>query len=434
MLIEKRKDLRWADISAGRSINLALSDRGLAALAAVGLDDEARSIAIPMHGRMIHDRSGASRVSPYSGREEDYINSISRTELNALLLDAADRYDEVQIMFETDCTEIALSSVDSRQSTRLAERKCLTAKPKDQDPIQVSAEIIIGADGAGSPTRQAIEKLMGHDFKSDSHFLSSGYKELHIPPTVSGEWRIEKNVLHIWPRGSYMAIALPNLDGSFTVTLFWPMEGDNSFGAISTEAELDAFFRKEFPDLYTELPDLAEDYFNNPTGKLGTLKCAPWHYAGHACLIGDACHPIVPFYGQGMNAAFEDTLVFMECYDADKGDWATIFSEFYRRRKPDTDAIADLALDNFYEMQDHVDDPAFMAKRTLEMKMEQEIPSYYSKYGLVTFREDLPYREALRQGRLQDKILLDMCHGGKVPDGSLQDVYSKLQERLVSSL
>ena len=397
-----------------------MSDRGLAALAAVGLDDEARSIAIPMHGRMIHDRTGASRVSPYSGREEDYINSISRTELNALLLDAADRYDHVQIMFETDCTDIALSS------------KCITAQPLDEEAIQISAEIIIGADGAGSSTRQALQSFMKDGFKGDSHFLESGYKELHIPPTVSDEWRIEKNVLHIWPRGSYMAIALPNLDGSFTVTLFWPMTGANSFEAITNPEELDTFFRKEFPDLYIELPDLATDYFANPTGKLGTLKCAPWHYAGHACLIGDACHPIVPFYGQGMNAAFEDTLVFMECYDDAAGDWATIFSEFYRKRKPDTDAIADLALDNFYEMQDHVDDPAFMAKRTLEMKMEQEIPSYYSKYGLVTFRQDLPYREALRQGRLQDEILLEMCKGGMMPHGSLVDIYEALQARLSS--
>jgi len=419
VMLEKRRDLRWADISAGRSINLALSDRGLRALSAVGLDDEARLISIPMHGRMIHGVDGSLRHSPYSGRKEDYINSISRSSLNALLLDQADRYDTVEIYFETQTTTIDI------------ENRVVRAESSQGEQIEISSDCIIGADGAGSQTRQALEALLGDEFSSSSEFLSSGYKELHIPPTSDGGFRIEKHALHIWPRGSFMIIALPNLDGSFTVTLFWPYEGEHGFDKIKNEEAVLSVFREHFPDLPEHLPDLTTDYFNNPTGKLGTLKCEPWYFQDRVCLIGDACHPIVPFYGQGMNAAFEDTVVFMEAYDNSPSDWGRVFENFSKIRKIDTDAIADLALDNFYEMQDHVDDPAFIMKRSVEMRLEQELENYYSKYGLVTFREDLPYSVAMKQGRRQDELLLELCRSGRHKEMSLTGIQSWISERLV---
>ncbi|MCB0638166.1 MAG: FAD-dependent monooxygenase [Lewinella sp.] len=396
-LHEKRPDLRQVDLSAGRSINLALSDRGLRALRMVGLEEEALKSCIPMYGRLIHAEDGNTWFSRYSGRQEDHINSISRPGLNAALLHKADTYDNLQLHFNSKCVDVDLQA--GRAIFQQGEQR-----------VEAAADIVIGTDGAGSAVRRA---MMGHTtellFNYSQHFLRHGYKELTIPAAPGGEFRIEKNALHIWPRTSYMIIALPNLDGSFTVTMFFPFAGEKGFEQLDTPEKVNAIFAEEFADLHAHLPDLSREYFEHPVGTLGTIKCYPWQAYGKALLMGDAAHAIVPFYGQGMNASFEDVWVLDQIWERYEGDWSRILPAFAEERKPDADAIADLALDNFIEMRDQVDDEAFIRKRKLEMQLEQHFPEYYSKYSLVTFNEDLSYAEAMRRGRAQDQVLLDLC-------------------------
>jgi len=413
---ESRWDLRAQALEGGRSINLALSDRGLMALASVGIGDAIKKECIPMLGRMIHSVEGDLRFSKYSGREGEQINSISRTGLNVALLEKADSYDNLHITFDSKCTSVDL--------------KGGTAKFKNKDGSEetVSADVIVGTDGAGSIVRRS---MMGKTtdllFNYSQEFLRSGYKELHIPPTESGAWRIEKNALHIWPRGKFMMIALPNLDGSFTVTMFHPYEGEAGFNTLNDSEKVNAFFKKYYRDSMEHMPDLIEDYFENPVGLLGTNKCYPWQAYGKVCILGDAAHAIVPFYGQGMNASFEDVRVFDEIHTEHQGDWEKIFTTFQDARVHNTNAIADLAIDNFYEMQDKVDDIPFIKKRTLEMQLEQNYKDYYSKYSLVTFQPNLPYHDAMLRGRAQDKMLLDLVTETDPKDLVLDEVYEKLK-------
>ena len=400
---ESRSDLRNSVISAGRSINLSLSDRGLKALRMAGLEKKARALCIPMKGRLMHDAASNTFESNYSGRQGECINSISRGNLNGLLLTEAEKYPNVNIHFNTKCLEIDIESKIARFQS---------SDSKEQFTVQ--ADVIFGTDGAGSSLRKSYEKQFPA-FKVSQEFLTHGYKELEIPADKNGGHLISKEHLHIWPRGDYMLIALPNMDGSFTVTLFLSYsEGSYNFDNLITKEKIIEFFEKDFPDTLTLIPDVLKEFENNPTGKLGTVKCYPWAYKGNTLLLGDSSHAIVPFYGQGMNASFEDVFVFDSVLNQFEGDWATVFSEFQKQRKIDADAIADLAIDNYYEMRDHVANPLFKEKRIVEMGLEKFFPTeYFSKYSLVTFNEHIGYHEAMTKGRAQDKVLLKMVEESK---------------------
>lgn len=402
---EMRPDLRKVDISAGRSINLAFSDRGIKAMKLVGIEDKVIPLCIPMNGRMLHDIKGNTTLAPYSGREYEYINSISRGGLNALLLDEAEKHDNVSIHFNQKCNH-----VDFEKTTASFEDTS-TNKEFIED-----ADIIIGTDGAGSALRKSyyLERKFLFSFSQD--YLSHGYKELSILPGENGSFKTYKNALHIWGREAFMLIALPNLDGSFTVTLFLSFdEGEYNFNNLTTKERVLEFFTRYFKDALDLMPNLVDDFFENPTAPLGTVKCSPWHYKGNTLLMGDAAHAIVPFYGQGMNASFEDVVEFDKVLDHGFEDWETVFKIYEKNRKKDTDAIADLAIDNFYEMKGHVNHANFREKRKLEMAFEKTFPNEYSsKYSLVTFHEDISYNEAMIRGRAQDKAILNMLADGEV--------------------
>ena len=421
---ESRPDLRKSVISAGRSINLSLSDRGLKALRMVGLEKKARALCIPMKGRLMHDAASNTFESNYSGRQGECINSISRGNLNGLLLTEAEKYPNVNIHFNTKCLEIDIES-------KIARFQSFDSK----EQFTVQADVIFGTDGAGSSLRKSYEKQFPA-FKVSQEFLTHGYKELEIPADKNGGHLISKEHLHIWPRGDYMLIALPNMDGSFTVTLFLSYsEGSYNFDNLITKEKIIEFFEKDFPDTLALIPDVLKEFQNNPTGKLGTVKCYPWAYKGNTLLLGDSSHAIVPFYGQGMNASFEDVFVFDTVLNQFEGDWSTVFSEFQKQRKIDADAIADLAIDNYYEMRDHVANPLFKEKRIVEMGLEKFFPTeYFSKYSLVTFNEHIGYHEAMTKGRAQDTVLLKMVEesefsaSSKITKEEMTILLEKVQE------
>ncbi len=410
-LVEKRPDLRKITQDAGRSINLALSDRGLRGLRLAGVEEAAKKQCIPMNGRMIHDKAGNTFLSPYSGRKDEYINSISRPGLNMLLLDEAEKMPNVKIIFNQACEGVDLENAS-------ATFKDFNSKKE----MTLKADVIFGTDGAGSVVRKSMFDSHKFLFSFSQQWLSHGYKELEIPAAENGGYRTYKNALHIWPRGEDMLIALPNLDGSFTVTLFLPYENsDYCFANLTTPEMVHEYFNKEFPDVVEMIPNLSEEFFNNPTGPLGTVKCSPWNAYNKTLLLGDAAHAIVPFYGQGMNASFEDVVVFdeiLEKYNAEENiNWSTLFKEYEALRKKDTDAIADLAVDNFHEMKEHTAMEIFQQKRKLETAFEAEFPQdYYSKYSLVTFKESIPYSEAMKRGRAQDKAILNLLDDRKLTE------------------
>lgn len=405
LVYEQRPDLRKVDISAGRSINLAFSNRGNKAMALVGLENKVKTLCIPMYGRMIHDKAGNTFQSNYSGRDNEYINSISRGHLNALLLNEAEAHKNVSLFFNKKC-----KSVDFENTSALFKDYHTKLEFKK------NADIIIATDGAGSIMRKSYYLEKKFLFSFSQNYLTHGYKELSILPAKNGGYQTTKNALHIWPRGSFMLIALPNLDGSFTVTLFLSYdEGQYNFNNLTTPIRVHEFFEKEFPDALALMPNLIEDFFKNPTAPLGSIKCSPWHYKGNTLLMGDAAHAIVPFYGQGMNASFEDVVEFDAVLKTYKGDWETVFKTYQANRKKDTDAIADLAIDNFHEMKDHVAYPIFKEKRKLEMALEKEFPTEYaSKYALVTFNQNIGYKDAMITGRAQDKAILNLLANKKI--------------------
>ncbi len=415
VVYERRPDMRKGVEDAGRSINLALSARGLMALEMAGIKESILKECIPMRGRMIHPLGGKSFLSNYSGRSEDYINSVSRPGLNLALIKEADKFENVELKFECKVTTVDLENAKiSYQS--------------NGESHEDQGAVVIGTDGAGSIVRRA---MMGQTtkllFNYSQDFLRHGYKELSIHPTESGGWKIEKEALHIWPNGSFMIIALPNLDGSFTLTMFHPYEGEAGFNTINTKEKVKAFFEKYYPTLLPHIPHVYEEYFENPVGTLGTIKCYPWQAYGKALIMGDASHAIVPFYGQGMNASLEDVRVFDELMDDFGDDWEAIFKVFEEERVHNASAIADLALDNFIEMRDKVDDVPFQRKRKIEMQLEQQFPDYYSKYSLVTFQPELPYREAKSRGRKQDELLLEICKNDDFDKIPLEDIYRKVK-------
>jgi kynurenine 3-monooxygenase len=413
-LYERRADPREGNIVGGRSINLAVSTRGIHALEQLGIADEALRHAIPMRGRMIHDKSGALHFSPYDVDPKNCINSIGRAALNTAVIEAALRYPNVRVYFNHKCTDVDLDSATAHLETSFVAAgapqdesvRIADVSPANSENRIISAhgDAVIGVDGAFSAVRQSMQMQIS-GFEYDESYLAHAYKELTIPPASDGSWQMEKHALHIWPRKSFMMIALPNPDGSFTCTLFWEFEGQRSFATTKTDEDVRRFFDEEFPDAVPLMPTLLEDYRQNPTGSLVTIRCAPWYYRDKVCLVGDAAHAVVPFYGQGMNAAFEDCAVLDECLDQFADNRERAFAEYFSRRKENADALADLALGNFIEMRDKTASKAFRAKKKLDHFLEAALPGIYLPlYTMVTFTR-IPYAEAARRARLQDRIV-----------------------------
>jgi len=396
-IFERRPDMRRVRISAGRSINLALSTRGIHALTEAGLWRHMQKIIIPMKGRMMHSTKSELTFQPYGKDESEVINSISRAELNIALMNAAEAAG-VKIHFQQRCTgvELKTGAVGLRNERS---RKEKTGKPG----------IVIGCDGSASAIRNEMLKL--NRFNFSQQYLDYGYKELTIPADREGRHVIETHALHIWPRGNYMLIALPNIDGTFACILFLPFEGADSFAQLKTPAAVTAFFESCFADAVRLMPNLADDFFANPTGAMVTVKCSPWHVEGRTLLLGDAAHAIVPFFGQGINCGFEDCTTLLGLLDRHGADWERVFREFEKLRKVNTDAIADLAVENFVEMRDRVADPGFLFRKKVELALEARYPRLFvPKYAMVTFHR-IPYATALQRGRVQDAMLTELCEG-----------------------
>ncbi len=390
-LYERRADPREGNIVGGRSINLAISTRGIHALEQIGIAGEALQHAIPMRGRMIHDRSGELHFSPYDVDPKKCINSIGRAALNTTVIEAAQRYTNVRVHFNHKCTGVHLESASAQLETA-------------EGAVTARGDAVIGVDGAFSAVRKSMQRDIA-SFQYDESYLAHGYKELTIPPGPDGSWRMEKNALHIWPRKSFMMIALPNPDASFTCTLFWEFEGRRSFATMKTDDDVRRFFEEEFPDAVPLMPSLLDDFRNNPTGSLVTIRCAPWFYRDKACLVGDAAHAVVPFYGQGMNAAFEDCVVLDECLEEFPENRERAFAEYFRRRKQNIDALADLAIGNFIEMRDKTASKTFRAKRKLDHALEAALPgTYLPLYTMVTFTR-IPYAKAAKRAQIQDALV-----------------------------
>ncbi len=393
-IYERRPDMRSNRISAGKSINLALSDRGWRGLEGAGLGEDIRKVAIPMNGRMIHNPGGGSAFLPY-GKEGQAIYSVSRGGLNCVMMDLAEKHG-ARILFNERCTQVDLESGTATFENGLTHQV-----------TQVKAGLLIGSDGAFSAGRLALQ-LATDRFNYSQQYLEHGYKELTIPAGEGGAFRMEKNALHIWPRGGYMLIALPNMDGSFTCTLFFPFEGDPSFSSLKTEKEVRDFFRSVFPEAASLIPDVAADFFANPTGSLVTVRCFPWSYKDTVMLIGDAAHAIVPFFGQGMNCGFEDCTVLNRLLDEHQDDWSRVIPLYQETRKKAADGIAELAVQNFIEMRDLVGDPKFLLRKKIEARFYEKHPGKWMPlYSMVTF-SDMPYHMALEEGRKQDVIMKEV--------------------------
>jgi len=399
-VFERRSDPGEKTVDEGRSINLALSTRGIRSLQEVGLADEVKQIAIPMHGRMMHDTNGNLSFLPY-GKKGQFINSISRGGLNGILTDHAEQLG-VRFVYEHRCTGIDLDNTIA------------TFLNSAQKTLKQRFDIVIGADGAFSAVRSAMQ--ITDRFNYAQQYLDHGYKELSIPAVKSGAV-FDANALHIWPRESYMMIALPNPDHTFTCTLFFPFEGEPSFKSLTDPSSVSRFFRNVFPDAIEHMPQLADEYFHNPTSSLVTIRCFPW-VRNNTFLIGDAAHGIVPFYGQGMNAGFEDCRILNELLEKHNDEWPLVLNEFQNLRQKDTDAIAQLAFDNFVEMRDRVADPEFLLRKKIEAKLHELFPErWIPLYSMVTFNDHIPYSDAYRIGKKQEEIMTQVM---SQPDISTQ--------------
>jgi kynurenine 3-monooxygenase len=414
-IFERRPDMRQVRMSAGRSINLALSTRGIHALTEAGLWNEMRKIIIPMKGRMMHSSESKLTFQPYGKNDAEVINSISRAQLNIALMSAAEKQG-VKFFFQQRCAGIDLRT----GMLKLRDEQAGVDKTHESN-------VVIGCDGSASAIRGEMLKLNRFNFSQD--YLDYGYKELTIPAGSDGTHVLETNALHIWPRGNYMLIALPNVDGTFACILFLPFEGRDSFAELTTRASVDGFFESRFSDAASLMPELADNFFGNPTGAMVTIKCEPWHAQGRALLLGDAAHAIVPFFGQGINCGFEDCTCLLELIDRHGADWEQVFSEFEKARKINTDAIADLAVENFVEMRDRVADPRFLFRKKVELALEAKYPGLFvPKYAMVTFHR-VPYATALERGQVQDRMLTDLCHG----IDRLEDLDWSKADRLIRS-
>lgn len=390
-IYERRPDMRKEKISAGRSINLALSDRGWRGLAGAGLEEEIRKVAIPMNARMVHNANGTLSSQPY-GMKGEAIYSVSRGGLNKTLMDLAEQQPGVKIHFNHRCEDVNLDHgeiIFEEQTTK--------------QPITKKSDLIFGSDGAFSALRRSMQKLDRFDYSQT--YIEHGYKELHIPPGEGGKFLMEKNALHIWPRKNFMLIALPNSDGSFTCTLFFLTEGEESFATLKNENDVELFFKKYFEDAIPMMPDYKKLFFANPTSSLPYIKCYPWSYKDKAALIGDAAHAVVPFFGQGMNCGFEDCRILGELMDEHGDDWKAILPLYQQSRKPNADAILELALNNFIEMRDLVTDKKFLRKKQIEKMIADAFPEkFIPAYSMVSFTH-IPYSEAQRIGKHRDELL-----------------------------
>ncbi len=398
-LFEKRPDMRRTDISAGRSINLALANRGMAPLEKVGLLDRFRSLILPMRGRMIHDEQGGQMLQPYGQQPHEVIYSVSRGELNKQLMSAAEATGRVQILFQHEIEHIDWQE----KSLRLRS----TAGQDAGQSRTLGFDLLIGADGAGSVVRKAIDQHYG--VASVEAKLFHAYKELHIDGDADGRFRMAADALHIWPRGDYMMIGLPNPDGSFTMTLFMPEQGPHSFAALDSDDKVRDFLQTQFADALPLMPDAIERYRHNPTGLLATVHCPHWQIPGKALLIGDAAHAIVPFHGQGMNCGFEDCADLDRLLDEHSDNWSGVFAAYEALRKPNGEAIARMAEENYVEMRSSVRDPVFLLKKAVGFELEKRHPGrFVPRYSMVMFHH-LPYAEALRRGCLQNELLDALC-------------------------
>jgi len=394
-IYERRSDMRRVRMSAGRSINLALSTRGIHGLQKAGLWEGMRKIIIPMRGRMMHSIVGGLTFQPYGKNEAEVINSISRAELNIALMNAAEEQG-VAIHFDQRCTGYDLKTGAMR----------LRNEETGEETTR-QAGVVIGCDGSASAIRAEMLKLSRFNFSQQ--YLDYGYKELTIPAGTGGKHVLEPHALHIWPRGNHMLIALPNIDGTFACILFLPFEGADSFACITTPADAMQFFESRFPDAVPLMPQLTDNYFANPTGAMVTIKCAPWQVEGRTLLLGDAVHALVPFFGQGINCGFEDCTCLLELLDRHGPDWLRVFADFESDRKINTDAIADMAIENFTEMRDRVADARFLLRKKVELALEAKYPDLFvPKYSMVTFHR-IPYSVALARGTVQDRMLAELC-------------------------
>ena len=396
-IFEKRGDLRKIKTKSGRSINLAISDRGIRTLKHAGIFDQIKEELVPMNGRMMHNEMGELSYQPY-GKKGQYINSVSRLDLNKRLI-AIGEQEGIEYFFDHRCVDVN------------TDRTTVYFASQD-DEKKVEVDLLIGADGAFSEVRKSILENEKKEFEKS--FLDYGYKELTIPPKA-GEYAMEPNYLHIWPRKNFMLIALPNPDKSFTCTLFLPYEGEASFSKLQDDPSVAAFFQTYFPDAFDQMPNLVKEFRHNPTSSLVTIKSYPWH-SNRTLVIGDASHAIVPFYGQGMNAGFEDCRIFMEIAETHRFNWDIVLPLFQSVRKKDTDAISVLALNNFKEMRSKVRDEEFLLRKRIEATLHAEYPEdWVPLYSMVTFSH-LPYAEALATGKLQDQIFKRAKREGYLDD------------------
>ena len=390
-VFERRPDPRKTDVYAGRSINLVVSHRGWTALRAAGVEEAVQRIVVPVYARMTHDRDGKLTRLPYS-IDERAIHSVSRGELNKVLLTEAEKLPNVTLHFDHRCTGVDLDTAT-----------CSFHDEVEGDNIAVRADVVLGADGAPSAVRQ---EMMKGRFNFSQSFIEHDYKEIAFPPNADGTPQMDPNCLHIWPRRQFMMMGLANTDGGFTGTLFMPHEGEYSFDTITDEQDLMRFFEAHFKDAIPMLPDLAEQYFRNPQSNLAIIRCAPWTHKDKVALVGDSAHAIVPFYGEGMNSGYEDCKVLNDLLNEHGDDnWGTVLNAYGRARKPNGDAIADLSLRNFVEMRDLVADPRFILRKKIEGRLQQRHPDkWLPLYSQVKF-SDIPYVDAWNEGLRHDRIM-----------------------------
>jgi kynurenine 3-monooxygenase len=407
-IFERRPDMRKASISAGKSINLATSYRGWKALDELGIGDEIRTIAIPMYGRTMHDLSGNTTYQPY-GINDQAIYSVSRGEINCKLMDIAEREGKTKIHFNEECTGADLKNgivyLKNTHTGKTSETK---------------ADVVFGTDGAFSAVRyHAMQKLDKFDYSQK--YIEDGYREIMLPSNSDGSFRLEKNTLHIWPRGRFMLIALPNFDGSFTCTLFMPFDGhQHCFNNLTSKEKVNAFFKEVFPDFFDMMPNIAEAWEDHPLSSLAIIRCFPWTH-GKFALMGDAAHATVPFFGQGMNAGFEDCSVMFSLMKKHNENWDAVFKDYERVRKPNGDAVQDLSLLNYVVMRDKVADPEFLLQQKIERRMAELLPGkYFPMYSMVSF-SDIEYHVALNKGQEQDRTIQTLITRHNITDNTSQE-------------
>jgi kynurenine 3-monooxygenase len=397
-IYEARADPRDTPDTSGRSINLALADRGIHALKVAGVFENLKPALLPMRGRLIHHASGETTFQPYGQRPSEVNYSVSRQWLNQTLVAVAAQHPDIRLHFEHRF-ETADFTAGTAQVRDLKSDRVLTV------PMQP----LLACDGAGSAVRRRMSALKL--IEAGETDLQHGYKELSIPAGASGGFRLAQDALHIWPRGDYMLIALPNSDGSFTATLFLPKHGPVSFESLQHPADIERFLSQSFPDARRHMPECVAEFIAHPVGFLGTVSASPWHTAGMAALIGDSAHAMVPFHGQGLNCCFEDCIEFAACV-ARHPTWEAAFAEFGAARKPDTDAIATMALENYLEMRDTVADRQFQLQQALSLELERRFPRrFIPRYSMVMFHHEIPYRVAQLRGATQAEILSGLTAG-----------------------